>query len=446
MKETCEPAQSNPPHGRTATAPPVKPGNGTAYRFRSATRYSRIGSICRSSKPACKGKWMSVFCGKAACAAFVAVLAAVASGSQPAPAAETARSALGAGPALGTSVALRGTALLAGMPNPWASSGGAALLFSRRGNGWLRQTLLPPAPAIGFGTLVALGDGLALVSDSDGLVHTFASSGGGTSEIDAFDARAQSIAVSGSDLAVAQGGPASIYSREADGWTLGATLSLAPEQMVYVALDGERLAVTTVRVVKVGWFYHNLDIYVRVSASEWARESIFFLSAPEAPNPPTSVAMSGERVVVGQNLVSSDAGSATAFMLAESGWEIDASLDVGPSCTGRVAVSLDGSRVAVGCPSEAIDGIEDRGAVHVLERIAGTWSRVADLVDAAGVAGDEFGSAVALDGDTLAVGAPGARVGAGRVLVFEASDGAWSQTASLEGPLVDPIFANGFEG
>jgi hypothetical protein len=263
--------------------------------------------------------------------------------------------------------------------------------------------------------------------------------------MDAFDASAQSIAASGTDLAVALGGPTSIYSRAADSWVLGATLSLAPEQMIDVALDGERLAVATIRVVKVGWFYYALDIYVRLSATEWSRESSFLLSVPEMPNPPTGLAISGGLVVVGQQQSSSNKGSANAYALTESGWDFDAGLDIGPYCTGSVAVTLDGSRVAVGCPTETVDGVEDRGAVHVLERVAGTWSRTADLVDADGVAGDEFGSAVALDSGTLAVGAPGSRSGAGKVLVFEASDGGWSQTASLEGPPGSSIFANGFE-
>ncbi|MGH7573096.1 MAG: FG-GAP repeat protein, partial [Gemmatimonadota bacterium] len=77
------------------------------------------------------------------------------------------------------------------------------------------------------------------------------------------------------------------------------------------------------------------------------------------------------------------------------------------------------------------------GAVYVYRRSGGTWEEAARLTAADGIPGDRFGSALAVDGDRLLVGAFWADSGRGAAYVFERGpEGGWSQTAKLEGRAV----------
>jgi len=103
------------------------------------------------------------------------------------------------------------------------------------------------------------------------------------------------------------------------------------------------------------------------------------------------------------------------------------------------AVALDGDRALVGAHGRDEAGVVDGGIVHVLERAAdGTWSEVARLAPAAPAPFAHFGWSVDLEGDRALVGAVSdstAGVFAGAAYVFErAADGTWSQVAQLLDP------------
>jgi hypothetical protein len=77
------------------------------------------------------------------------------------------------------------------------------------------------------------------------------------------------------------------------------------------------------------------------------------------------------------------------------------------------SAALQGDVFVAGAPSEEgglLDGCQGTGAVYVFERSGGAWSEVAKLFDPNGVCSDLFGEAVDLDGDTIVVGAPNAFV------------------------------------
>jgi hypothetical protein len=129
----------------------------------------------------------------------------------------------------------------------------------------------------------------------------------------------------------------------------------------------------------------------------------------------------------------------------------------GDSFGSRVALSGDGSTLAVGAPSEASAAIDigdnqadnsalDAGAVYVFTRSGTTWNQQAYIKASNTGQGDGFGSSVALsaDGSTLAVGAAledsaatgiggtqadDSAVNAGAVYVFARSGAWWSQQA-----------------
>ena len=125
-----------------------------------------------------------------------------------------------------------------------------------------------------------------------------------------------------------------------------------------------------------------------------------------------------------------------------------------------LALSSDGSTLAVGAPQESSDakGVggdqsnnlgERSGAVYIFTRSGTVWAQQAYLKASNSGVGHEFGHAVSLsaDGDTLAVGAPverssakgiggnpnaGSINGSGAVYVFSRSGSVWSQQAYVK--------------
>ena len=96
------------------------------------------------------------------------------------------------------------------------------------------------------------------------------------------------------------------------------------------------------------------------------------------------------------------------------------------------SVAIDGDTAVVGAPG-VDDGGSDAGAAYVIVRSGGSWSEQAKLTASDAAAGDSFGSSVAIDGDTVVVGAPFAPGGdgSGAAYVFVRSGGVWSEQAKL---------------
>ncbi len=129
--------------------------------------------------------------------------------------------------------------------------------------------------------------------------------------------------------------------------------------------------------------------------------------------------------------------------------------NVGPNDQYGYSVAISGNTIAVGAPGEdssatTVNGnggdnsAADAGAVYVYTSSSNQWSLQAYIKAANAQAGDQFGYAVALAGDTLVVGAPGedssnsalpadnSAPGAGAAYVFVRGGPTWSQAAYLK--------------
>lgn len=99
------------------------------------------------------------------------------------------------------------------------------------------------------------------------------------------------------------------------------------------------------------------------------------------------------------------------------------------------AVAVSGDVIAVGDTKENDDGSHEGGAVSVYEKIDGVWTWCVTLQDCRAVGGN-LGASVALDGDVLVAGAPGYTddfSADGAVLTFERQSAtSWPQTAHLD--------------
>ena len=188
-------------------------------------------------------------------------------------------------------------------------------------------------------------------------------------------------------------------------------------------------------------------VYVfRQNNGQWVQQAK--LSASEASAGAQfgfSVAFDGETLAVGaprDGARGSLAGAVYLFQpTAGGGWSQQAKLTAArtrPFDEFGYAVALDGATLAVGAPFADGRAGGNQGAVYVFERQGGGWTEGDTLAGASAAAGDELGVAVALDGGTLAAGARRADVGgavdAGAVYVFEREGRAWGERARLTAP------------
>ncbi|MBI4705330.1 MAG: hypothetical protein HY744_29850 [Deltaproteobacteria bacterium] len=131
-------------------------------------------------------------------------------------------------------------------------------------------------------------------------------------------------------------------------------------------------------------------------------------------------------------------GAAYVFAHGPGGWAEVQKLSASAPEVGDafgMAVAIEGDTAAVGAPydHDPSQG-PDAGAAYVFARSGGAWPLVQKLLAGDGGPGHQFGSALALDGDTLLVGARGHDehgTKSGAVYVFARSGGLWSEQQRL---------------
>lgn len=170
-----------------------------------------------------------------------------------------------------------------------------------------------------------------------------------------------------------------------------------------------------------------------------------------------AVALSGDRIAVGapdRTGGGSLSGAVYVFKRSGASWALEAEIadpDAAPLDSFGFALALDGDTLAVGAPFADQPGRGSVGVVHVFVREGTSWVRRARIVDPGGQNGDELGVSVALSGATLVSGARRADVSglvdAGAAFVFaraDASGATWTQWAKLTAtnPGADDLFGS----
>ncbi|MDJ1498093.1 malectin domain-containing carbohydrate-binding protein [Cytophagaceae bacterium DM2B3-1] len=168
----------------------------------------------------------------------------------------------------------------------------------------------------------------------------------------------------------------------------------------------------------------------------------------------SSVAIEGTSIVVGAVHLFHQTvpGAAYVYSLNNGSWTQQAKLTAGEAGDNfGISVALQATTILVGASGTDATRQTDRGVVYVYTLTNGTWTQAARLLSADGKGGDEFGSKLVLNGNTFAASAQQADINSisnqGAVYVFNLVNGSWSQTAKLiadDGKLVD--YADGFFG
>ncbi|MBL8208570.1 MAG: FG-GAP repeat protein, partial [Blastocatellia bacterium] len=155
-----------------------------------------------------------------------------------------------------------------------------------------------------------------------------------------------------------------------------------------------------------------------------------------------SVAISGDTALIGAPLddFGSTVNQGSAYVFTRSGvtWSQQEQLnatDAADSDNFGFAVALQGETAVIGAPADDVNSTSDQGSAYVFVRSSSTWSPQQQLSAGDGASGDLFGYAVAISGETAMVGAPqddvNGNVNQGSAYVFVRSNATWSQQAML---------------
>jgi hypothetical protein len=160
-----------------------------------------------------------------------------------------------------------------------------------------------------------------------------------------------------------------------------------------------------------------------------------------------SVAISGTTVVIGArtddaSATKLDSGSAYVYTRSGATWSQQAKLtasDTGGGDTFGHAVGIAGETIVVGANNDNFEPApaSAKGSAYVFVRSGTTWSEQKKLMATDATTDDRFGSAVAIAGDTVLVGAKyddkdTAKTNSGSAYTFTRAGTAWTQQAKLE--------------
>ncbi len=259
---------------------------------------------------------------------------------------------------------------------------------------------------------------------------------GGTRELGSSVAISQAIAVIGAPGSDNFAGAAYLYAHSASGWHRQLVLADPTGTSndlfgVSVAVSSSASATTAV----IGAYGVNQSagaayIYARV-AGQWHRQAA--LTDPGGVNGDrfgSSVAVSGEIAVIGAPDTNGDGGVVYVYARSGGTWSLQATLTdpvAGNNLFGR-AVAVSGTTIAIGSPT-AFYG--HGGGAYVYARVGGTWQRQVTLRDPRGSTADEFGSSVAISGETAVIGAPDVSASPGLAYVYARSGQTWRLQAKL---------------
>ncbi|MEP7284192.1 MAG: putative Ig domain-containing protein [Chloroflexota bacterium] len=319
----------------------------------------------------------------------------------------------------GFSVAINGdTAVIGSLAN----GKGFAYVFVRTSGTWQLQAKLTPDagyPFNDFGISVALEGDTAIVGAqyeaNFGSAYVFARSGNTWSlqqKLTASDAVTNgkfgiSVSLSGETAVVGMAGDnqtpeaAYVFVRSSTTWTQQQKLTASDG----IANDWSGLGVAVAGdTLVMGAPSADAAYIFGRSGTIWTQQQKLTASDGVGRHLGVSVAFEGSTLVVGAPYKNNAPGVAYVFVNDGITWSQQQKLTASDGATGDyfgIAVALAGDTVVVGAESRS-NGI---GAAYLFARSGTTWSQQQELTASDGVTGDYFGSAVALNGNTVIVGA-----------------------------------------
>jgi hypothetical protein len=363
----------------------------------------------------------------------------------------------------GGAVAVRGDTAIVGA---WgrASGQGTAYAFVRASDGWLQEAELTASSlgtTDGFGIAVAVDADTAMVgapghTSGQGAVFVFVRAGtswslsqtltvtgdGGPDNFGASVAIRGPLAVVGAPGTMSSRGSVYVLVRSGDTWAqeaeltasdgalmdlFGEAVALDPAPFSGTSLDGSTLVVGAPGFAtspSPGRAY----VFVRTGGA-WSQEGA--LSAGSGVGVGTSVALSGDTAIVGAPGTASAEGTAFVFVRSGTSWTQEAALVASDAHTPQnygSSVAVSGDTAIVGADPRS----SGQGAAYVVARAGTSWSQQQKLAASDGTIGDRFGNVVATDGATVIVGARQSIAQNGAAYVFTTSGTGGTPAATLD--------------
>jgi hypothetical protein len=184
-------------------------------------------------------------------------------------------------------------------------------------------------------------------------------------------------------------------------------------------------------------------VFARNGAGVWAQQAKLTASDRSLGDSfGRSVAVDGDTALIGADGDGGGRGSAYVFTRSGTTWTQQAKLTASDGTENDSfgeAVALVGDTAMIGAPADDDQG-PSSGAVYVFTRSGAAWTEQAKLLASDG--GASFGHAVAVAGDTAVIGNPGEDQGNGSAYVFARNDTTWTEQAKLVAP--DRLLGDGF--
>src|SRR5499426_2316816 len=235
------------------------------------------------------------------------------------------------------------------------------------------------------------------------------------------------VSAPGDDVTVANQGSVRVFVRDSGVWIEQQTLTASDG----TGLDGFGRAVAiNGNTIVVGASGHDGSrgaAYVFVERGGVFNQAQKLVASDRAANDlfGTSVAINGTTLVVGAMGDDGNRGAAHVFAQTDGLWieqqklvAGDRSVPAFPFDTFGRSVVLSGDTIIIGTPRDGIGAPTPAGAAYVFRLVDGVWSQRQKLAASDDGPTNRFGNGLALSGETLVVGAPGASNDRGAVYVF----------------------------
>ena len=328
----------------------------------------------------------------------------------------------------GISIAVSGDTVVVGDFDSNIETFGAVYVYVKPGSGWGNMTQVAKLTSSdngeGFGTSVAISGNTIVVGAANTSNFAAPATGPGAAYVFVKAAAGWTDATETAKLTASDG-----QNGDAFGNSVAITNSTITVGAFFAAdHSGNSFAGKAYVFVRprTGWS-GNVNERARLLASD--SQLLNYMGS--------SISTNGSSVVVGSYGHNNFQGAAYVFVEPAGGWadmtqtaELTAS-DGKSSADFGFSAAINGSTVVVG----AVNAFSGKGAAYVFVEPTSGWQNVtqtAEMRAANASQGDGFGQSVAISGNGVVVGAPGATVGAnqgqGAVFVFKKPPAGWKDT------------------
>jgi len=232
-----------------------------------------------------------------------------------------------------------------------------------------------------------------------------------------------------------------VFTRSGDSWTQTAKLTASDgaggdSLGVSVAVDGDTI------VAGANTLQGSVYTFARTGGDRTQTAKLTASDGAAADQLGSSVAVDGDTIVAGAYLddFGANGNQGSVYTFARTGGDRTqaAKLTASDGATGDnlgSSVAVDGDTIVAGANGDAVGANGDQGSVYTFARAGGDRTQTARLIASDGAPSDALGNSVAVDGDTIVAGANGDDVGAnanqGSVYTFARAGGDRTQTARL---------------